>query len=295
MPINAKAELVLLTVAYHSQKSLNLLAEELARQTQEPKQWIVVNNSPLSSEPLKISTSPSFLSIIQGEEGDGFGKGCNRGLDYLQKRNWQGWVWLLNPDTTMPDITTIERLVVLLERLSPKSFAGTRVIDCNGLLEASAGWIDPGLAFRRRYVNVVSNFQVNSGGEVFVDWISGCSFLLKPSAHSVKPRFDMALPLYYEDIDLCLRSAARNIPVLWLSMITIGHQRGTGSEAPSSRRIRLSSCSYIRFMQRHCSWWVMTIRIMRMILKSIFLVLTKPQEGIAVLQGCFEAFCRPLA
>ena len=68
MPINAKGELVLLTVAYHSEQPLNFLAEELSRQTHQPSQWIVVNNSPTSAGPLNISPSHSFLSIIQGEE-----------------------------------------------------------------------------------------------------------------------------------------------------------------------------------------------------------------------------------
>ncbi len=296
MPIDANGGLTILTVAYHSQQPLNLLAEELTRQTCEPNQWIVVNNSPLSAGCLQISPSPSFLSIIEGGEGDGFGKGCNRGMDYLQKENWGGWVWLLNPDTTMPDDTIIERLLVLLAKVSPRAFVGTGVVGSNGSLEASAGWIDPGLAFRRRKVNASSKFHINEVGAVSVDWISGCSFLLRPSVHLVKPRFDLALCLYYEDIDLCLRfSKTDDIPILWMPMVTIGHQKGTGSEVPSTRRIRLSSCSYIRFMQRHCSWWVIAIRMVRMTIKALFLGLIKPMQGHAVLQGCWEAFRRPLA
>ena len=58
---------------------------------------------------------------------------------------------------------------------------GTAVRDDFGQLEASAGWIDPGLNFRRRRIQAS---QVDSSlAPLAVDWLSGCSLILCPTAH----------------------------------------------------------------------------------------------------------------
>ena len=76
--------IALLTVAYHSHEALDSLARDLLRQTRQPCQWLLVNNSPESSGELRIRTRCP-LSILQGREGDGFGEGCNRGLEKLEE------------------------------------------------------------------------------------------------------------------------------------------------------------------------------------------------------------------
>ena len=84
--------MAILTVAYHSQAPLEGLAADLIRQTQPPILWLVVDNAPLS-EPLRRTgslASPESdrlpLRIVRGEEGAGFGEGCNRGLAFLERQ-----------------------------------------------------------------------------------------------------------------------------------------------------------------------------------------------------------------
>jgi hypothetical protein len=84
------------TVAYHSQEPLEGLAADLIRQTQPPLQWLVVDNAPLSA-PLRRKGSLAApesdrlaLLIVGGEEGAGFGEGCNRALDILERQGWTG-------------------------------------------------------------------------------------------------------------------------------------------------------------------------------------------------------------
>ena len=52
------------------------------------------------------------------------------------------------------------------------------IIDKNGNMERSAGWISSGLKFRSRLVDP----SMTSIKAISVDWLSGCSLLLKPSA-----------------------------------------------------------------------------------------------------------------
>ena len=204
--------LVIVTVAYHSQAPLEQLAADLARQQWQPERWLLVNNAPLSaplqSQALALALALALaggslgLQLLEGEEGAGFGDGCNRAFTALAAEGFNGWVWLLNPDTSLRRGDECARLIAQLASLDRRSVVGTAVQASSGELEASGGWFDPGLRFRRRRVG---SQLAQRQGPLAVDWLSGCSLVLQPEAHQPPARFDPAFPLYYEDLDLCLR------------------------------------------------------------------------------------------
>ncbi len=285
--------LAMLTVAYHSQAALSLLSEDLKRQTFQPFKWLVVNNSPESAPPIRLEISCA-VSIIDGQEGDGFGVGCNRGMAWLDRLGWKGWVWLINPDTSLPDPETIKNLREELTAFPKKSIVGTVVVDTQGNLEPSAGWINYGLNFRKHYLQ--NNHLMSAGGSpICVDWVSGCSLLLKPSTFPSRPTFERLLPLYYEDIDLCIRLARQGSEIFLLPSVHIIHKRSEGSEVSTFRRSRLSSCSYIRFLQRHFSLWVLILRSLRLILLALIRLPLTPNRSIALMQGFLEALREPIS
>ena len=284
--------LVVLTIAYHSNKSLQALARDLFDQTKQPKKWIIVNNSPESAGSINLK-GPFPISVIKGVEGAGFGEGCNRGFEELISQGWPGWVWLLNPDIRIKEKETIQLITASIETLPLTSIVGTAVLDSNGGLEKSAGWIDEGLDFRRRRVNN-DLIKLNQKTLVPLDWISGCSMLLNLSSHKRQARFDPSFPLYYEDIDFCLRASSHGSSVIWIPFISVIHKKGEGSETSVARRIRLSSCSYIRFLQRYRPGLVLFLRTIRIIVNALFKLPFAPKLSIAAMQGCFEAYLNPI-
>ncbi|MFM7675659.1 MAG: glycosyltransferase family 2 protein [Synechococcus sp.] len=287
-------ELAILTVAYHSQAPLEQLAADLARQGRGPDRWLVVDNAPISA-PLRISGALAALPLerIEGREGAGFGEGCNRGLAALASQGWQGWVWLLNPDTSLQEPGLIESLTTLLPTLPPRALLGTAVWEANGSLETSGGWIDPGLAFRSRRIGA-GHLAAASTNPLRLDWLSGCSLMLRPAAHSPPPRFDPQLPLYYEDVDLCLRLGADGAPCLWSAAVAVHHQRGSGSGGDPQRRARLTTISYWRFLQRHRHAWVRALRGLRLLATATAKLPIRPQRSMAVLRGLATAIREPI-
>ena len=288
--------ITILTVAYHSHGALALLHRDLSRQRPGPVRWLVVNNAPRSA-PLQLkdfSPAPEargdWLVVIEGMEADGFGAGCNRGFAYLAQHGWQNWVWLLNPDTRLPIGTELSRLAEGLRALSPQTLVGTAVQAADGELEPSAGWIDSGLRFRRRRVSLS---HLDAAEPVRLDWLSGCSLCLRPSAHHRPVRFDPAFPLYYEDMDLCLRLARTGAPVVWLPAPMVHHQRGAGSSTSSFRRLQLSTVSYLHFLNAHCARWVVGIRGLRLLVKSLLLLPVRPAQSLAVLAVLPRGLRRP--
>ena len=202
----------MLTVAYHSDKSLQSFAADLNNQTCQPDMWLIVNNSPVSQGPIELNTSCDLL-IINGLEGEGFANGCNRGLEFLDSQEWRGWIWIINPDIWFPDIDVIKKLISYLKSSPQNVLLGTSIIDQNHALEPSAGWISSWSNFRSNRVNS----DLSLGDSVQVDWVSGCSLLLKPSELNFKPKFEEQIPLYYEDIDFCIRLASEGIHIIFFS------------------------------------------------------------------------------
>ena len=288
------ANLAILTVAYRSQKPLEWLATDLARQSLRPDRWLVVDNAPRSA-PLQFSSALSELPLerLEGREGAGFGEGCNMGFEALAREGWGGWVWLLNPDTNLPDADLIERFADLLAACPDQALVGTAVWSAEGSLEPSGGWIDPGLAFRRRRLQPCHLAQADAA-PLRLDWLSGCSLALRPTAWSNPPRFDPALPLYYEDMDLCLRLGAAGAPRLWTAAVAITHQRGAGSGGDPVRRAELTTTSYWRFLQRHTPAWVRGLRGLRLLASALGKLPFKPRQSRAVLRGLATGLRQPI-
>ena len=284
-------ELVLLTIAYHSHAALHALSKDLVRQNDYPVKWVIVNNSPDSSGSINLDL-PFPCCILRGKEGAGFAEGCNQGLDQLFEEDWNGWVWLLNPDIRIKENSMFSEMEFSLAQLPQNALVGTAVFDENKNLEKSAGWIDPGFNFRSR--RITDKLLGCDKQIVSLDWISGCSMLLKPSAHFEKPRFESALPLYYEDMDFCLRLAQGGAPVIWLPFKSVSHQKGKGSIIAENRRLRLSSCSYIRFLQRHRPGYVLFFRTLRILLNAFFRLPISPIRSLSILKGCLDAYISPL-
>lgn len=281
---------VVLSVAYHSLGALQRLARDLARQRLSTVRWLVIDNSPQSAQ-LQVSDLGDhpglLLELVPGVEGDGFGAGCNRGFEHLLQAGWRGWIWLLNPDTALPRGDELHQLSQALTDLPPQALVGTAVHDPMGGLEPSGGWIDPGLDFRRRRLSTTN--LVTGANPLAVDWLSGCSLVLQSSAHDPMARFDPAFPLYYEDMDLCLRLAAAGAPVLWLPAVAVSHQRGEGSHTPSARRQRLATVSYLRFIQRHRPPWVLALRTLRLLFTTLLRLPARPRRSWATLVALAQA------
>lgn len=267
-----------MTVAYDSLEPLESLARDLMRQSHAPQHWLVVDNAPRSA-PLDLSPAPRAAGAIrvEGREGAGFGAGCNQAFDQLCLNPWQGWVWLLNPDTSLASSDLLARFAHTLAGLSAKTVVGTAVVDDQENVEPSGGWIEAGLAFRRRRIGR-----------------HHLSPVLRPTAHTPPARFDPAFPLYYEDIDLCLRLGQGGAPVLWSSNVRVAHQRGRGSGGTSARRQRLSTISYWRFLQRYSPGRVRALRGARPLLYSLLRLPSHPANSCAALAGSLEAWREPV-
>lgn len=279
--------IAIITVCYKSNYSLPALAQSLNNQTNKSFIWILIDNAP-SSNPVIVPQTNFPIYILQGQEGNGFGSGCNLGLEFLKKRSWINWVWLLNPDTSLIQDIHIERLNFFLSSIESNSILGTTVIDSNKFVEDSAGWISRGLMYRRFRINQYIYEQADSN-TLTVDWVSGCNLLFKPSNFAGQLKFDAYFPLYFEDIDFCLRAKKAGAACIWIKNLTIFHQKGAGSVCSQFRRERLKSISQVRFLLRYQSPWIVILHISRIIVLSALCLPTDFRKSTGKLSGVLLA------
>ena len=260
-------KIAIITVCYNSNVPLARLANSLENQITKPWIWLVIDNAPLSKPAIKPSTTfPSY--ILSANEGDGFGPGCNTGIEYLCANNFLDWIWLLNPDTCLTSSTHIEGLLSILNECKPNTLLGTRIEGSADQLEPSAGWIYKGLDYRSAQISD-ELFIPGSCHGIEVDWLSGCNLLFRPSDFSKPLRFDPYFLLYFEDIDLCLRAKAHGGKCIWINCLSISHQKSTGSNCSTFRRERLKAVSQIRFLIRYQPSWVIIAHTFRIVIQSL--------------------------
>jgi GT2 family glycosyltransferase len=286
----AMAKLLVITVCYKSNSSLSILAESLNKQAIRPWKWILIDNAPLSNPVLNLNTTFP-LHIISGNEGDGFGAGCNAALDLVHEMNFEGWIWLLNPDTYLPTSNHIENILNTLANVDANTILGTAIEGLDHQLEQSAGWIRKGLGYRKSQITK-ELFTQASRPYIEVDWVSGCNLIFRPSSFSTPLRFDNYFPLYFEDIDFCLRARLHGGKCIWLASLSISHQKSTGSECSLFRRERLKAISQIHFLCRYQPWWVTAAHALRIIALALQRLPTQfgSSRGTlaGVLQGLFD-------
>ena len=281
------SKLIIITVCYKSNPALLSLAFSLNSQEIKPWKWILIDNAPLSNPALDLKTTFP-IQIVSGNEGDGFGAGCNAGLELIDEINFDGWVWLLNPDTDLPSNNHIENLLNTLSDFDKNTILGTAIEDLDHQLEPSAGWIHKGLGYRKSQVTRQSLNQIGRS-DVEVDWVSGCNLIFCPSSFSTPLRFDDYFPLYFEDIDFCLRAKLQGGKCVWLHSLTVSHKKSTGSECSLFRRERLKTISQIHFLYRYQPWWVVVAHSLRIATKALHGLPTKSTASQGMLCGVFQA------
>lgn len=175
------------------------------------------------------------------EENGGFIRSCNTGGE-ISKGNY---VLMLNNDTRVVD----EWLDELIEGFSlfPKAgLLGSKMLYPDGSLQEAGGilWRD-GSAW-----NYGRNDDPNNPRYCFarqVDYISGCSLILKKQTWEELGGFDLHyMPAYAEDADLCQRVISRGLQVWFQPRSRVVHYEGKTSGTSTSSGVKAYQVTNLR-------------------------------------------------
>lgn len=179
------------------------------------REIIIVDNS--SNFIQKYSNK---ITIIKNSNNLGYGRGMNVGIRYaLSKKATH--IFLLNNDIrfTQP---VLQSLIEVLDMNKKKGIVGPAIkFKRQGkTIYDLGGKINP-LFGRTSHVEVEI---LLSKDHYKVDYISGCSMLIKKEVFETIGFFDEQFFLYYEDVDFCLRAKQRGYERVICSSVSVIHK-----------------------------------------------------------------------
>ena len=286
--------LYFLSVNYYSAALLSDLMHTL-----DANQGIViVNNSP-SDRVIHGLAEQTYaggeVTVIDAPNNNGFGSGCNLGLQWIYARSPNALVWIINPDTCLlPNAASVVRRC-FRQQVQHRNIAilGTPILSLNGRMWFNSGqfnrWTGSVRSLTRLPASrkpaskkpaskksVSKNLDSNRSAPTPTRWVSGCSMVLNLGELDHCPQFDDTYFLYYEDCDLCERYfqqghmiaiAPEPLVVHAVSSITSRH--------PNSKHVH-ATFSKLTFLRRHATPPALWLNIFYLFAQSVLLRLVNP-------------------
>jgi N-acetylglucosaminyl-diphospho-decaprenol L-rhamnosyltransferase len=269
----------LLTINYHSTQLIEQLINSIPSDTDIPYQIIIVNNSP-EDKTIQNLKSKS-LHILNAQTNLGFGKACNLGLNWIHNQNPNAIVWLINPDTYLPE-NTLEKVPTFFTSHPEISILGTLIYTPTNEIWFAGGKFIPKIGA------ILTTDLLSSHPEkayIPCDWVSGCSLLINLRHFPESPQFDPAYFLYYEDFDFCRRYAIQGYQIAITRQLAIIHQPSSITNRNIGQKFKHSTYSYLLTLERYTNKIIFFIRFLRLTLHAIILLILKPKTAFGKLAG----------
>ncbi|NEO32396.1 MAG: glycosyltransferase family 2 protein [Symploca sp. SIO3C6] len=269
----------LLTVNYYSSHLIERLINSITTHPATPHQIVIVNNSPNDHELPKLHAQS--LQILEAKTNLGFSKACNLGLNWIYNQDSKAIVWIVNPDTYLPE-NTLTKITTLFETYPELSILGTCIYTPTGDIWFAGGGFIPergAILCNKSLPSTTENIYATC------DWVSGCSLLLNLQQFRSCPQFDPAYFLYYEDFDFCQRYAKQGHKIAITSKIALVHQPSAITNRNIAKKIAHSTYSYLLTLERYTNKAIFLLRFFRLTIHALILLLPKPQTALGKLVG----------
>ncbi|MEX2490375.1 MAG: glycosyltransferase family 2 protein [Nitrospirales bacterium] len=226
---------------------------------------IIVDNDSKDGTSALIEQGFPSIKVIALNENLGFGRACNIGV----AASSSSFFVFLNPDAVAsPD--ALKTLVTFLEDHPQAGIVGARLIDPLGqplqsmgdspsllglVLDKPIAWVAQRVGPRgllRMFIGRISaKFRLPSKPES-VPWVSGAALCCRRSTWEDLSGFDEKFFLYFEDVDLCLRSTQAGWEVWHVPEAVVSHQSGASfaGNQDFQKGVYFSNQQY--FFQKHC-------------------------------------------
>jgi len=278
----------LLTVNYYSTQLIERLIHSIPIHLNLSCQIVIVNNSPddIAVQRLHIKS----FHILEANTNLGFGKACNLGLNWIYTQNSDAIVWIINPDTYLPE-NSLEKVFTFFQAHPEVSILGTLIYTPTGDIWFAGGRFVPQ---RGAIVSLDLLSCDPEASYIPSDWVSGCSLLLNLRHFQTCPQFDPAYFLYYEDFDFCRRYAMQGYQIAITSQLAVIHQPSSITNRHIAQKYQHSTYSYLLTLERYTNKWILLMRFGRLLFYAFILLVLKPETALGKLAGIFYYLRRVL-
>jgi N-acetylglucosaminyl-diphospho-decaprenol L-rhamnosyltransferase len=253
-------------VNYDSPEETRRCIDSLLSGSCQPYEIIVVNNGHAVFKTSQQSSFSAEVSTIQ-VENRGFGAGVNAGFAVSTGDQ----ILISNPDMIY-DHHCLQTMSEFLEETDEAGCCGPCITYPDGTIQHSArrfpsvrtfffhrtsflSKLFPGNKLSRQYLEGASEEMVTT-----VDWLAGCSILVKRSAYQATGGFDEKYFLFMEDVDFCKSLWESNTwKVFYLRSARANHKLGVSNDT-SIEIIRHRHNSIRHYIRKHFTHYPWPIR-----------------------------------
>lgn len=206
---------------------------------------VVVDNASNDGSTEMLQEKFPNVELIKNVENTGFSRANNQGIRHALA-NGAKYVLLLNNDVEITDRNWLLTLKAVLESDSKNGIVGCKLLYPNGKIQHAGGIINFSGGHNR------GECEADTGRydkTEFVDFVTGAVLLIKSEVICKIGLLDEEFsPLYYEDVDWCVRARFNGYKVAYTPKPTLIHNCGSSANKLSHQKKMLYlRRSFIRF------------------------------------------------
>lgn len=239
--------------------------QKLLQSTKLNVSYVVVdNNSTAFRAHEYVKKHVPRATIILRNKNHGYPAGNNLGVKEIPAK----YYFFLNPDTKIEDIELLEKMFHFMENNQFIGIIGPKLIYMDGTVQETCrrfpkwytpvtqrtNWIPKKIRDEHQHYFLMKDFAHDSIHPV--DWVQGSAMFVRGHVFHELKGFDDLFFVYYEDVDLCRRSWAKNYPVYYVPHISFFHvftkesnlDTKNGTSVLSNRMTRIHIASGIKYI-----------------------------------------------
>jgi hypothetical protein len=197
---------------------------------ESPISHIIITHNLPTNLVIDLDRFPFQITVIENNSALGFGANHNQAFQHCLTE----YFCVLNPDVEFLE-DPFNELLTLLEDKNVGIVAPFVVDTCGSIEDSYRKFPTPILIFKKALFGEKGMYKAsNSAHSIDPDWVAGMFMLLRSSTYNSLNGFDEKYFLYYEDIDLCLRSWRAKKSVIVSKNVSVIHR----AQRDSHRNLR---------------------------------------------------------
>jgi GT2 family glycosyltransferase len=230
------------------------------------------------------------LIFIQTGENLGFARGNNVGIRHALANGDAKYIWLLNNDTIIEgdSLTSLVREAQDMDRFGAAGSVLLNYAMPDIIQTVGGNRYFKYFGFTRsihKNEKFDTDFISGASGDMEVDYISGCSFLLTRGVIEKVGLLDERYFMYWEDADWCERIKQEGLSLVCSLHSKVYHKKGKGSSSLLSSYFSTSSC--LEFYGKFHSGLLRLIVPMRL---AVVLLIGLKNRDLSFIHGALKAY-----
>ena len=223
---------------------------------------VVVDNNSRDGSLFKINKNNVPLVIIQNKKNLGFGKACNQGA----KNSKADYLLFLNPDTRLFHNSLNVPLMFMENRENIKiGILGIKLVNEKGRTNRNCArfptpylMISRSLGLNKIFPNIFQSHYMlewEHNDSRVVDQVMGSYYLIRRGIFNKLNGYDENFFVYYEDLDLALRTKELGFYSYYFTDAKVFHQGGGTTESYKAKRLFYNNRSKLYYAKKHFNYF----------------------------------------